>query len=31
MGRSCSTKRGEEQCIYGTGGKVRMKETTRKT
>jgi hypothetical protein len=31
MGRACRTNRGEEECIYGIGGKVRRKETTGKT
>jgi hypothetical protein len=31
MGRACSTNRGEEECIQNTGGKIRRKETTRKT
>jgi hypothetical protein len=30
MGRACSTKRGEEECIWDIGGKARKKETTRK-
>jgi hypothetical protein len=31
MGRACSTNGGEEECIWDIGGKVRVKETTRKT
>jgi hypothetical protein len=31
MSRVCSTHSGEEVCIQGFGGKVRRKETTRKT
>jgi hypothetical protein len=30
MGRACRKNR-EEDCIYDIGGKVRRKETTRKT
>jgi hypothetical protein len=31
MGRTCSTNRGEEECIYDIGGKARRKETTGET
>jgi hypothetical protein len=31
MGRTCSTNGGVEECIEVIGGKVRKKETTRKT
>jgi hypothetical protein len=32
MGRACSTNGGDEECIYGIGGKARKKkEITRKT
>jgi hypothetical protein len=31
MGRACSTNGGEEECICVFGGKVRRKETIRKT
>jgi hypothetical protein len=29
--RACSMNGGEAECIYGLGGKARMKESTRKT
>jgi hypothetical protein len=31
MGRACSTKGGEEECVQGFGGKAGRKETTGKT
>jgi hypothetical protein len=31
MGRACSMNGGEEECTYDIGGRVRRKETTRKT
>jgi hypothetical protein len=31
MGKACSTNRGEQECIWDFGGKVRKKETARKT
>jgi hypothetical protein len=31
MGRTCSTNRGEEECIQDIGGKARRKETNGKT
>jgi hypothetical protein len=31
MGRACTTNGVEEECIENIGGKVRRKETTRKT
>jgi hypothetical protein len=31
MDRAYSTNGGDEKCIYDIGGKVRRKETTRKT
>jgi hypothetical protein len=31
MGGACSTKGGEEECIYDIGMKARRKETTRNT
>jgi hypothetical protein len=31
MSRACSTNGGEEECVEDIGGKVRRKETTRKT
>jgi hypothetical protein len=31
MDRACSMHVGEEECIQGFGGKVRRKETIRKT
>jgi hypothetical protein len=31
MGRACSTKVGDEECIQDIGGKARGKEITRKT
>jgi hypothetical protein len=30
MSKECSTKVGEEECIYGTGRRTRRKEITRK-
>jgi hypothetical protein len=31
MDSTCSTNVGEEECIYDIAGKVRRKETTKKT
>jgi hypothetical protein len=31
MGRTFSTNEGKEDCIWDTGGRVRRKDTTRKT
>jgi hypothetical protein len=31
MARACTTYGGEEECMYGFGGKAKRKETTRKT
>jgi hypothetical protein len=31
IGRHVARMRGENECIYGIGGKARRKETTRKT
>jgi hypothetical protein len=31
MGRACSTNGGEEECIYDTCRKARMKEATKNT
>jgi hypothetical protein len=31
LGRACGTYGKREKCIEGFGGKIRMKETTRKT
>jgi hypothetical protein len=31
MGRACITHEKEEECIQGFGGKLRKKETTKKT
>jgi hypothetical protein len=30
MGRACSMKLGDEECIYDIGGKARRKKPTRK-
>jgi hypothetical protein len=31
MGRACSTQGSEEECMLDSGGKVRKKETSKKT
>jgi hypothetical protein len=31
IGRACSTREGEKDCIFGFDEKARRKETTRKT